>query len=85
MNEVEWIKALDAGATGAGGVDVAARVLHEIRHREAMPARPADALPLAALLAVLAGAGTAAYALALWVDLQEPLAAFIEPWRLVLQ
>jgi hypothetical protein len=93
VKEIDWIKSLDRaagrtveGASPAPQVDVADAVMREIRsHDRPTPARLRDPLPLAALLATLAGGGAVAVALQAGLLFQDPFAGFLDAFKLVLQ
>jgi hypothetical protein len=83
MNEIQWLKSLDRDKDQPIRVDVADQVLRDIRQRS----HPAESglPPLAALIAALAGAACIMIAVETWMNFQDPLASFVDSWRLVLQ
>ncbi len=81
MNEIEWIKSLDK-AQPVVRVSVANSVMRTLRSGEQLIAQIS---PLAALVAMLAGAGAIAFAMQVWINFQDPLMNFMDSWKLVLQ
>ena len=87
MNEIEWIKSLDAPSQARGfspvDVDVTENVLRTIRLRWSESSNLSLALP--ALFATLAGTTVALIAFQLVATMSDPLTHFLDAFNLVLQ
>jgi hypothetical protein len=84
MNEIEYIKKLDAAADSARPIDVTARVLRQIR---STPVRLPDPQPMwiGAILSTLAAAAVLMLAFHAFSGLQDPFSDLFTPLLTAIQ
>jgi hypothetical protein len=85
MDEVRWLRSLEESrGTDLASIDVAPGVMRTVRALEAQEA--SDRLfPIAAAVALVAGAAAMALALPTWLATQTPLGDLTETFDLVLR